>query len=1162
MREHLDSLQRRLAKKLKTSAEDEGVFRSPSINADADDAGNENLTYVHLSDFSQEVKPRIRGALDILRTLGISAEALGQGDADQLLQRLLTKEMSCFRYFRWAVLDSFVEKILQGFILNKQDISPEEVNFCAGMIRQMPEGRSLLLSHAWGLKKMYALRALVLTTEMVLTKTVKISIAAFLSYRLYALFQMQDTSDFSELTALFEDNSKKGITSLVYFLSKFDQKWLYLLLSSPVIIGALKGLWDIRKSEILTENAIIQLQEAVEHHTNELLKKSYLWGDVLRQMLPIPGFSSVSERVQKAEQQLRWDGRISHEERALLFSNIERLALHGSGMSKLNAMQSLAKIVHSLSIKDFPRLQYLGYPKETLVQILRIKTQAFRDLKTLSTRARLDLMSERETSSMLSRVYAAYLLWWLGMGQFKYSPLLLSFKLAKLALEGLFLKSVVESILEAIKCPDKQGFNIGTGEYPVWANQLTVDCFREFVRQFRFLSKEESFEPFLAQLNNFDFTEVEFIDLSSKALTSNETRDILNVLNKRVSIKMLNLEGNRINKTMELSFPNGLQSLKLMRNNIGAEGAKGLQLPLSLQSLGLGYNNIGAEGAKEIRLPSSLTSLDLMYNNIGDQGSNGLQLPPSLKTLDLQVNSIGDEGAKGLRLPPSLQSLDLNRNSIGAEGAKGLKLPSSLQSLDLSYNRIGAEGAKGLQLPPSLRSLNLMHSNIGDEGAKGLQLPTSLQLLNLYLNNIGSEGAKGLQLPPSLQSLDLRINGIGAEGAKGLRLPSLLTSLNLSNNGIGAEGAKGLRFPSSLQFLVLSANSIGDEGAKGLQLPSSLTSLVLSANSIGDEGAKGLQLPSLLTSLVLHSNNIGDEGAKGLKLPSSLQSLDLQSNSISDEGAKGLELPSSLQSLYLIRNKISAEGAKGLRFPSSLQSLVLSMNSIGDEGAKGLRLLSSLQFLNLNWNSIGDEGAKGLKLPSSLQSLDLSYNRIGAAGAKGLELPSSLQSLDVSFNNIGNEGVNALLKKIPKTNLTNIRLDTNLYNSTDLNVNLTIQQQILLKNCQDKLCYANTSLSQDAYQTSGATRMQPPLFFSWLKKPFDKLAEYTSDCLSETLSNLGARLEKIVSQSPSYFPNIHSPEINDWEPSGSLMLHQFKTGSSNTLLLSATQISIQTRVMG
>ena len=63
--------------------------------------------------------------------------------------------------------------------------------------------------------------------------------------------------------------------------------------------------------------------------------------------------------------------------------------------------------------------------------------------------------------------------------------------------------------------------------------------------------------------------------------------------------------------------------------------------------------------------------------------------------------------------------------------------------------------------------------------------------------------------------------------------------------------------------------------------------------------------------------------------------------------------------------------------------------------------------------------------------------------------------------------------------------------------------------------------------------------------------------MGTTLDSLGARLTKVVLESPSYFPNINSPVINDWQPSGFLVLHQFKAGASTAtpLLLSATQIS-------
>lgn len=385
---------------------------------------------------------------------------------------------------------------------------------------------------------------------------------------------------------------------------------------------------DTRKSQLLTGSAINQLKEALDHHTDTSLKKSCLWRDRLRQVIPIPGCSSVSELVKKAEQSIRWDGRVTDKERASLFFNIERLALQGSGVSKINAMQSLAKITHGLSVKDFPRLKEAGYTQDTLMEMLSIKTQALGDLKTLSNRARLQPMQgavntdenpgKAVAKSLASTVYTTYLLWWLGMGECKYSPLLWSFKLGKLVLKGLFLKGLVESILEVINCRDKKGFRMFYGDFEIWSNDLTPDCFNEFVRQFRFISTNEAFEPFLEQFSNFDLRAVESIDLSDKNLNYNEARQILDILYQRAPvIKRLSLRGNDIHTTWGLPFPNSLLSLNLQYNDIGPVGAKWLQLPLTLQSLDLSRNNISDKGVNALlkKIPKTKLTRITCYGN-------------------------------------------------------------------------------------------------------------------------------------------------------------------------------------------------------------------------------------------------------------------------------------------------------------------------------------------------------------------------------------------------------------------------------------------------------------------------------------------------------------------------------------------------------------------
>ena len=1148
-----------------------GVERKYSLNAESKNHAESN--YVQL------IEPPVTNVSNILTALGINEEV---SCMDPFLQVLLAKELSCSRYFRWAYADNFIEKILQSLLLNKQDISQEEINFWGSMMRQAPSGRSLLLHHTYGLRKMYATRGFALTAQMIINQAVSISIICFLGYRLYEQFTIA-SSDFLEFTKIFQSNSKKGISSLVNVLAQVEAEWLYVLLTSPLIFGALKGLWDIQKSQRLTASAIVEVEESVRQNAQELFKKLNVWKDIIRQLITIPGFSSVSECIQTAEQQIRWDGRIADEERTKLFSSIEKLALDGNGMSQLNAMQSLAKIVHSLSIKDFKHLQNAGYTKDTLVQILKIKKHALHALNQLSTSRNQPAGSKNSKFATVSRLYAAYLLWWLGVGNSRHSRFFWPFKLGKAALEGLFLITLVESILEGIQCPDKKGFNISTGEYPVWADQLTPGCFNEFVKQFRLISKSEPFQPFLEQLKNFDLRFIDTLDLSNKALTSNETSQLLNILCQRAfSIKILLLSSNDINETKELLFPNNLQLLDLRGNNIGDAGAQELKLPDSLQLLDLSSNSIGDLGAQGLTLPDSLLSLRLSFNNISDVGAQGLKLPDSLQSLGLIGNNIDDAGVQGLKLPEGLESLDLSSNSIGDLGAQGLKLPDSLQSLSLSGNNIGDAGAQGLKLPDSLQSLDLSVNNIGDSGVQGLKIPGKLKHLSLSYNHISNIGVQRLKFPDSLQSLGLNGNNIGDAGAQELMLPGGLQSLVLSGSNIGDAGAQGLKLPDSLQSLSLSGNNIGDAGIQGLKLPNNLQFLDVRHNNISGTGVQDLKLPNNLQLLDVSSNNISD--VSRFKLPDSLQSLLLQDNNIGDTGMQGLQLPDSLEFLFLSSNNISPEGIQRLKLPNNLHSLSLGNNDIGSVGAQRLKLPTKLQVLDLFRNNMSDAGIQELKFPNSLkllmlsdngisakglqelkfpvglEYLDLMSNDIGDAGAQALEIPAKLRSLNLMWNNITDDGVNALLKKIPWTNLTNIDLRYNPYNDTLVRPERVTQQQILLRSCRDNLCHANTPLwaQQQEYQTSSATKVQPPLFFSWLKKPFDTLSEYANDCISETLNNVGERLKKVLSRSPSYFPNIHTPEIKDWQSPGSVMLHQFNTYQSSTLLLPATQNAIQT----
>ena len=66
-----------------------------------------------------------------------------------------------------------------------------------------------------------------------------------LAYRFVSYFQPELTG-FVEFKDVFSDSEQKGIDSLVQTLAKIDSGWLKLILTTPLIIGFLKGIWSAR----------------------------------------------------------------------------------------------------------------------------------------------------------------------------------------------------------------------------------------------------------------------------------------------------------------------------------------------------------------------------------------------------------------------------------------------------------------------------------------------------------------------------------------------------------------------------------------------------------------------------------------------------------------------------------------------------------------------------------------------------------------------------------------------------------------------------------------------------------------------------------------------------------------------------------------------------
>ena len=406
---------------------------------------------------------------EFLASLGITRQYVDDAQVPwNALSKLYQQEFSCASWLKWSSLDHALEKNLQWPLLSPSDVGSGDPQKCDYRVR--PQERSILLKTTWGLIKAYAVRGFVQGLETGLLKSVHYFIYAMLAYRLEELV-ITGRTQFKEFQAIFEGSSQKGIDSLVKSLAQLDAQWLKLILVAPLILGVLQGIGKIRSARSVSIEEKQKIADRIDSH---LARPGSFWRNVILEEMPLlSNFLSFGNQVQKLEQWVRWDGRLDHQSRKQAFELIRRVAHEGRKITQLNALESLAKIAHGIGFKDLPRLQQAGYSPQELTTLLYIKAMALVDLEALSQKR-----SGKVFASSSRRLYASYLLWWLGLSTSWWTQRLpfSLLKTVKLGLEVLFLQKIVGSILEAIHCPDKPGFQFGTG-YEDWASDYTVTCF-------------------------------------------------------------------------------------------------------------------------------------------------------------------------------------------------------------------------------------------------------------------------------------------------------------------------------------------------------------------------------------------------------------------------------------------------------------------------------------------------------------------------------------------------------------------------------------------------------------------------------------------------------------------------------------------------------------
>jgi insulin-like growth factor-binding protein complex acid labile subunit len=1002
-----------------------------------------------------------------LESLGVTRQLIDQAQIPHAaLWKLYQQEFSCFSWMKWSSLDHAIEKNLQWLLLSPTDVGLETPQKCDYRVR--PHERTILLKTTWGLIKAYAMRGFVQGVEMGLLESVHYFIYAMLAYRLGELAKTGQ-SNFEEFQAIFSGSSQKGIDSLVRSLAELEARWLKLILVAPIILGGVQGILRIRGARPINKEEIKKTADKIQMH---LERSGSFWRDVIMEEIPLL-FSvwSVSSRVQKLEQWVRWDGRLDPENRQQAFELIRRVAKEGNKITQINALESLAKIAHGIGLKDLPRLRQAGYSPAELSGLLFIKATALADLIELFSPAVIkdhkaqSGKMKRYFTAAPRRLYAGYLLWWLGQSTSWWTQRLpfALLKIVKLGLEALFLQKIATSILEAIHCPDKPGFQFGNG-YQDWASDYTAECFTARIDFFRTLDINESVAALVAEIPQYHLTALITLDLSSKYLNSTEALQIIQaVAQQGAPLQVLYLINNQISVLREGMFSglSQLNSLYLYSNQISVL-SEGLFSGLSqLTILELSENQINVLSESVFSGLSQLNYLYLYDNQISILSEGVFSALSQLYFLDLYSNQISVLSKGMFSGLSQLNSLYLYSNQISVLSEGMFSGLSQLTILELSDNQI----------------------NILSEGVfSGL---SQLIILDLYDNQISvlSEGV--FSWLSQLTTLNLGGNQINvlSEGVfSGL---SQLTNLNLGGNQINVLSEGVFSDLNQLQTLDLSINHLNTSAIISILsfLPMTLTKLDISLNQISTlpqnfstllpVGLKSLSIggnrfiprvltqefmqyfPFWLTNLELKFSLIVNITKGSFSDFSVLTNLDLRGNQIRvlNEGVfSGL---SQLNDLDLSGNQIRGLSEGVFSGLSQLTTLYLDDNQIGILSDGVFSGLNQLNYLNLYGNQISVLSEGVFSALSQLTSLNLDDNKLNDTCIQNLtqNFPYQLNSLYLNSNQISNDGALALAKILPCTNLTFIDFTGNPANDTTLII--AAQQTALQKVCDDQRCHAN-----------------------------------------------------------------------------------------------------------
>lgn len=902
----------------------------------------------------------------ICASLGISYEefelAENKHSFDRnLLLRAWDSEQGVGRFSNWMQLDYSLERLLHAVFLQRKVL-----------------GRGVPLEDRAQLRKAFAILGFTQGLNFVLARSLHTCVLVLLGYQIYSGKTYNPVTMYREADAI-------AVTDISHaLLDKDASRILYSVLASLCAWAVVKSATYAYLTPADPDKAVADALAAIKAVPNT---QFYNWS---RWLLPRP---PLDRPINLLERLIVWDARLSDASRLAAFEGLKEIIETRSGYSVTAALHAVAKVANGLSLRQFDLADEAKKP-----DFLAIK------LSAMSLIQNQKAAMVKALKQPFRKMYAAYLFWALGLSESKAQRLgFLGFKLTKLALIALFMKSLIEGYIDFRNCPDKP-YSFATGA-PAFAGDFSQSCFDATISSFgKYPGQDVSYltnliKDFKGRLNN-----PLQLDLSGKSLYGTEIAQIVRALQDLgIEIDELNISGNILNepRDIEALMPllRGAKRFYASSCNIGQETAAGEDSSL----------NFGGHLPELIHLEE----LDISYNQIGDQRTNGTLIV-----------------AAGFKNLNKLKKLNFSNNNLGNYGqihnvALGeiFRFPSSVEHLDLSYLNLGAFG--GSDVAPvvesfseltQLRYLDFSGNSLEDPSqnspamlGKSLKSLTSLEVLILASCQICNRPTSdffplidSLGRLVALRHLDLSGNCFGQENLT-LRLSKVLKNLKnlevfkISGNSLGHNSTvsvenlgQALAKLTNLRYFDASSNSLGKMGPQGVDAIvrafkklSRLTYVSLDVNFLSFNATRSANLALQFSgsSARVRANIVTAQDVQDffLSISQNVTRLDLPKvlEEAYPEALEEFAIQLSRQT-QLIHLDLSSSGFNALAI-NATNSLI---DSIG--------FLNNLKFLKLSNNPCGESFfynpfINSLRNLQNLEELDLSDTGAGGGYGTGMD---------------------------------------------------------------------------------------------------------------------------------------------------------------------------------